>query len=97
MSGIRFEWDRSKDNANLRKHGASFAEAQTVFYDENAIEFFDDVHSKEEERFLMLGLSSKFRILLVAYTYREKEGVIRLISARRATKNEAKEYKRSEG
>ena len=93
MSDIRFEWDRSKDNANLRKHGVSFGEAQAVFYDENAIEFFDDDHSREEERFLMLGLSFKFRLLLVAYTYREKEGVIRLISARRATKNEAKQYK----
>ena len=94
MKKIRFEWDERKDSATSRIHGVVFEEAQTVFYDENAIEFYDEVHSFKEVRFLMIGLSSKLRILLVSYTVSEgrDEDVIRIISSRKATKNEQKNY-----
>ncbi len=94
MNKVRFEWDRKKDLANFRNHGVPFDEAKTVFYDENAIEFYDENHSLKEIRFLMAGLSSRLRILLVSYTVRERknEDVIRIISSRKATKNEQKIY-----
>jgi hypothetical protein len=88
---IKFEWNLSKARANLKKHGVSFEEAQSVFFDENAIQFFDSESSDEEERFLMLGLSENSRILLVCHCEREGE-VIRIISARRATARERKHY-----
>lgn len=88
---IKFEWSLSKARSNLKKHGVSFDEAQTVFFDENAIQFFDSESSGEEERFLMLGLSENSRILLVCHCEREGE-VIRIISARRATARERKHY-----
>jgi uncharacterized DUF497 family protein len=88
---IKFEWNLSKARSNLKKHGVSFEEAQTVFFDENAIQFFDSESSNEEERFLMLGLSDNSRILLVCHCEREGE-VIRIISARRATARERKHY-----
>lgn len=88
---IKFEWNLSKARANLKKHGVSFEEAQSVFFDENAIQFFDSGGSVEEERFLMLGLSENSRILLVCHCEREDE-VIRIISARRATAKERKHY-----
>ena len=88
---IKFEWNLSKARANLKKHGVSFEEAQSVFFDENAIQFFDSEGSVEEERFLMLGLSENSRILLVCHCEREDE-VIRIISARRATAKERKHY-----
>ena len=94
MRDIRFEWDRSKAALNQRKHGVSFEEAQTVFYDENAIEFFDPDHSEREDRFVMLGLSFKLRFLVVCHCVREAQSVIRIISARRATRHEAKQYRR---
>ena len=71
MKKVLFEWDKSKDKANFRNHGISFDEAKTVFFDENAIEFYDQDHSSREERFLMIGLSSKLRLLLVNYTVHE--------------------------
>ena len=94
MHDIRFEWDRKKSALNRRKHGISFEEAQTVFYDENAIEFFDPDHSDREDRFIMLGVSFTLRLLVVCHCLREAPSVIRIISARRATRREAKSYRR---
>ena len=89
MSELHFEWDPDKAKTNLDKHGISFEEAMTVFYDEAAIEFYDDEHSEWEDRFLLLGVSSDMKLLLVCHCYRKEEFVIRIISARKATKNEA--------
>lgn len=94
MSELRFEWDPAKAEENLRNHGISFEEAQTVFYDDFAKEFYDDKHSEREDRFLLLGLSFNLRLVMVCHCYREKESVIRIISARRATANEARFYRR---
>lgn len=90
---IKFEWDTAKAETNLKKHNVSFEEAQTVFYDEFAIQFFDDEHSHSEQRFLLLGFSQNARLLLVCHCEREQGSVIRIISARKATKNESKFYK----
>jgi len=92
MKPLRFTWDQSKSKANQKKHGISFEEAQTVFFDENAIEFFDPDHSQSEDRFLLLGLSSSLRTLVVSHCYRKRESLIRIISARKATKKEQKVY-----
>ncbi len=94
MKKVRFEWNRKKDIANFRNHGVSFGEAKTVFFDENAIEFYDYDHSFKENRYLMIGLSSKLRLLLVSYTMSEgkDEDIIRIISSRKPTKNEQKIY-----
>jgi uncharacterized DUF497 family protein len=89
---IRFEWDPAKATANVRKHGITFEEAQSVFYDEFAVQFFDDDHSSDEERFLLLGMSSGARVLLVCHCEREPGNVVRLISARKATKRECTFY-----
>jgi uncharacterized DUF497 family protein len=94
MSGIQFKWDETKNRKNKRDHGVSFEEAQTVFLDENAIRFFDPDHSEEEDRFIMLGVSFKLRVLVVCHCYRENDEVIRLISARKADKEECKDYER---
>ncbi len=95
MEDLQFQWDADKAKSNFQKHGISFEEATTVFYDEFAIEFYDNEHSEWENRFLMLGFSSKLRLLMVCHCYRENESVIRIISARRATKDESKHYRRS--
>lgn len=94
MKEVRFEWNNKKDLTNFQNHGVTFDEAKTVFYDENAIEFYDEDHSLKEVRFLMIGLSSKLRALLVSYTVREEEeeDFIRIISSRKATKSEQKIY-----
>ena len=92
MSDIQFKWDESKNQENQRKHKVSFEEAQTVFYDENAIRYFDPDHSDDEDRFLMLGMSFTLRILVVCHCYRENESVIRIISARKANKQEQLNY-----
>ena len=92
MNKIHFEWDASKARSNELKHKVSFTEAKSVFYDESAVEFYDDAHSEWEDRFLLLGVSSKHNLLLVCHCYREEKGTIRIISARHATKNEAKHY-----
>jgi uncharacterized DUF497 family protein len=89
---LRFEWDEKKSEQNFRKHDVSFGEAQTVFYDESALLIPDPDHSEEEERFILLGLSSVFRILVVCHCYRREGEVIRLISARRANRLEQKLY-----
>ena len=92
MTPLRFEWDEGKNRENRRKHGVSFEEAMTVFYDDNAVEFFDDEHSEEEDRFLLLGVSGRLRVVMVCHCLREGGDVIRLISARKATGSERKHY-----
>jgi uncharacterized DUF497 family protein len=92
MGAISFSWDDRKNIANRKKHRVSFEEAQSVFFDEHAIEYFDPDHSESEARFLMLGLSYKVRILVVSYTLRKDGAEIRIISAKKATKKEQKAY-----
>ena len=92
MVGLTFEWDDRQEGANLKKHGMSFEEARTAFYDENAIVFFDPDHSDDEDRFILLGLSFKPRVLVVCHCFRETESIIRLVSARKADKSEEQEY-----
>lgn len=87
-----FEWDDNKARINWQKHGISFEEAQTVFYDENALLIDDPDHSEDEERFIILGLSSTARLLVVCHCYRASETVIRIISARKATRKETQYY-----
>jgi len=94
MKRLEFRWDPRKAKRNLKKHGVTFEEARSVFFDESAIEFFDQPHSGEGDRFLLLGLSAHARLLLVCHCYREEEGIIRIISARKATKSESKHYRR---
>jgi len=89
---IVFDWDPAKAEANLKKHGVSFEEAQSVFYDEFAVQFFDEEHSTGEERFLLLGTSTGARLLLVCHCERESGQIIRIISARKATKRESTFY-----
>lgn len=92
MAGIRFEWDKAKARANLKKHGVSFEEGQSVFLDENALFMDDPEHSGMEDRFLLLGISSGLRVITVCHCYRERDKVIRLIYARKATKSERDQY-----
>lgn len=92
MNALRFEWDKRKDRTNTRKHGVSFAEARSVFFDENAIQYFDPDHSDEEERFILLGMSVRLRTLVVCHCFREDETLIRIISARKADVSEEEEY-----
>jgi uncharacterized DUF497 family protein len=91
---IRFDWDDAKSRVNTRKHGVSFEEAQSVFFDEAALEFPDPDHSADEDRFLMLGRSYLIRVLVVCHCYRVSESVIRIISARKATPKERRAYGR---
>ncbi len=95
MNAIKFEWDENKNRENQRKHKASFWEAKTVFYDDKARLILDTDHSEKEDRFILLGWSDKLRILIVVHSYQEKDVVIRMISARKATKKETKYYERS--
>lgn len=92
MGNIEFAWDRRKGRSNLKKHGVSFEDAQTVFLDENARLIDDPDHSGEEERFVLLGYSLQAHCLIVSHCYRESDSVIRLISARRATAQEEQMY-----
>ena len=92
MELINFSWDKRKNTANQKKHKVPFEEAQTVFFDSQAIEYYDPDHSRSEDRFLMLGYSYRGRILVVSYTLRKGGSEIRIISARKATKKEQKEY-----
>ena len=89
---IGFVWDTRKNAMNRKKHGISFEEAQDVFYDENAIRYFDPDHSEDEDRFLMLGMSARLRVLVVSHFYMENNSTIRIISARKATKREETAY-----
>ncbi len=92
MTYIRFEWDEKKNRANIKKHNISFEEAKTVFYDENARLISDPVHSNGEDRFILLGISRNVKILIVVHVYKEQDELIRIISARKATKTESKYY-----
>ena len=92
MVELCFEWDPNKDTANQKKHGISFEEAKTVFYDDCALLIDDPDHSGEEERFILLGFSLRANMLVVCHCYRQSDSVIRIISARKATKNEAHVY-----
>lgn len=89
---ISFEWDINKAASNQKKHGISFEEAQSVFYDDFAVQFYDD-NSESEDRFLMLGMSSESRILIVCHCERDSGNTIRIISARKATRSERKFYR----
>jgi uncharacterized DUF497 family protein len=92
VSALHFEWDERKAVANLKKHGVSFEEARSVFYDERAKLIADPDHSEEEDRFILLGLSSALKVLVVCHCYRSESGTIRIISARKATAREAQSY-----
>lgn len=89
---MRFEWDEQKSALNRRKHGVSFEEARTVFYDDDALLISDADHSEGEDRFVLLGISSQLRTLVVCHCYRRRGGVIRLISARKADRDEREQY-----
>ena len=93
MKSIRFVWDGKKAESNLKKHKISFKEAQTVFSDPNARMIFDPEHSRGEDRFILLGISSGLKLLVVCHCYQEDNMVIRIISARRANKNEQTQYR----
>jgi uncharacterized protein len=92
MNWLSFTWDTRKNTLNRKKHGISFEEAQTVFVDENALLIDDPDHSIDEDRFVLLGLSARLRILVVCHCYREHDDVIRIISARKATLSEQRQY-----
>ena len=94
MKKLEFEWDTNKNKENIKKHKISFEEAKEVFYDDNAILFDDPDHSDYEERFLIIGRINNLNIYVVSHCYRENDGVIRIISARKATKNERETYER---
>jgi uncharacterized DUF497 family protein len=91
---LSFEWDERKNRANQKKHGISFEEAQSVFFDEQALQYDDPGHSGGEDRFLLLGHSLTLRVLVVCHCFRENGSVIRIISARRATTSERAVYRR---
>lgn len=93
MKLLSFEWDEKKSQANLKKHKATFEEAQSVFFDANARMIFDTTHSSNEDRFILLGLSGAMRILVVIHCCGgNSEDTIRIISARKATRKEQKQY-----
>jgi uncharacterized DUF497 family protein len=92
MNGIDFEWDENKNQTNQEKHRISFEEARTVFDDVEAMVIDDPEHSEEEDRFIILGFSSKANLLVVCHCYRESDTVVRIISARKATKKEMQQY-----
>ncbi|MCQ2787206.1 MAG: BrnT family toxin [Bacilli bacterium] len=89
---LKFDWDKNKNKLNIKKHGISFEEASTVFYDDNAILIPDPEHSIDEDRFVLLGISKKVNVLVVVHCYRQNDEIIRIISARNATKNETLKY-----
>ncbi len=92
MEFLKFEWDENKNLINIKKNGVSFDEASTVFYDEDALVIDDPLHSVDEDRFIILGFSSHARLLVVCHCLRDKDSVIRIISARKATKKEGLGY-----
>jgi uncharacterized protein len=92
MKEITFEWDSNKAQTNERKHGISFEEAETAFYDRNGRVLDDPDHSQDEDRYILLGLSESFGLIMVCHVYRENDTCIRIISARRATKTEKQQY-----
>jgi uncharacterized DUF497 family protein len=92
MLDIKFEWDESKNASNKRKHGVSFEEASTIFFDDYALLLNYPDHSAEEDRFILLGLSSSINILIVCHCYRSKDEIIRIISAGKANQSEKNQY-----
>jgi len=92
MKKINFEWDSKKEESNLKKHGVTFDEASSSFYDEYALQFYDPEHSETEDRFLLLGTSFKLNTIVVCHCFRENEKIVRVISARKADKDEAATY-----
>jgi uncharacterized DUF497 family protein len=92
MAALRFEWDQRKNRLNRSKHGVTFEEAESVFFDENALLIDDPDHSDQEDRFVLLGFSFRLRILVVCHCYRRRGDVIRIISARRADPAERQLY-----
>jgi hypothetical protein len=92
LSDLRFEWDERKSAANHKKHRISFTDAMSVFADENALLLADPDHSEGEERFLLLGLSSSLKLVVVSHCYQSRDEVIRIISVRRATRRERAQY-----
>lgn len=92
FNGRLFDWDENKNKANIYKHGISFKEAATVFSDENALMADDDEHSHDEDRFIVIGRSRRLRLMVVCHCYRENDTIIRIISARKANKDEADVY-----
>lgn len=89
---LAFEWDNNKEKSNIRKHGLSFEDAKTAFYDEYALQFYDPDHSEDEDRFILLGSNHKLKTVVVCHCFREKETVIRIISARHADPSERMDY-----
>jgi uncharacterized DUF497 family protein len=92
MAQLQFEWDEEKDRSNGKKHGVTFEEAKTAFLDEDARVIPDPDHSDDEERFVLLGLSTRLRVLVVCHCYRGDDEVIRIISARKADADEIRQY-----
>ena len=92
MNQLEFEWNPKKNKKNVKKHKVSFEEAESVFYDEYALQFFDPDHSEDEDRFILLGMSFKLRTLVICHCFRQEETVVRIISARKADKDEARDY-----
>ena len=95
MNDIKFQWDNNKDKINQKKHKISFTEAQSVFFDEDALIIDDPEHSLEEERFIILGLSKRANLLVVCHCYRASDTIIRIISARKATTRETISYNKN--
>jgi uncharacterized protein len=89
---ISVSWDDRKNEVNKKKHGISFDETKTVFFDENAVRYFDPDHSDDEDRYLMVGVSQQLRIIIVSHCFRKNDSVIRVFSARKATKSEEDVY-----
>ena len=97
MNSINFEWDENKNQINIKKHGIDFEEAKSVFYDDDALLFDDPKHSTEEERFLILGISKHENLCIVSHCCRSNDDIIRIISARKATKKERRTYQKYAG
>ena len=95
MCMVEFEWDENKNQENIKKHGISFEEARTVFREEGTVIAFDENHSTDEDRFLIIGFSIKLNLLIVCHCYRQNNTIVRIISARKVTKSEAKEYEQN--
>ena len=93
MDYLHFEWDKEKNKSNISKHGVSFEEAKSVFYDDYAKLISDPDHSNDEDRFILMGMNQNLKLLVVVHVYKDNDNIIRIISARKATKNERKYYR----
>jgi len=93
---MKFEWDKKKESINIQKHGVTFEQAAYVFSDKYALSRYDDKHSEDEDRWILLGKSLQNTLLVVVHTFRDKNGeeVTRIISARKATRKEQESYQR---